>query len=189
MGEALAGRPVDALRVAAGVRGAVAVENMTILGTELAIAEAIAHREIGDRARALLELDALAEAPAETMLYCRILAILELAQAHLDEGQMVDAERRLTQAENLIHEESFGGDGRTWLARTGTRLSIGFGDLESAHHWSAQIDDAFWRPSSAARVQLALGDNAGALATLDTAAPRCCPPPGRDGPRTRPLPR
>ena len=42
------------------------------------LAEAIAHRELGDRSRALGELEALAATPAETMLYCRILAMLEL---------------------------------------------------------------------------------------------------------------
>src|SRR4029077_1752001 len=46
MGQAMAGRPVDALRVAAGVRHAAAT--MSILRSELAIAEAIARRELGD---------------------------------------------------------------------------------------------------------------------------------------------
>jgi LuxR family maltose regulon positive regulatory protein len=74
LGEALAGRPADALRIAAGVRRAAEVTNMTILRTELALAEAMAHRELGDRERALAGLAALADGPAETMLYCRILA-------------------------------------------------------------------------------------------------------------------
>ena len=54
LGEALAGRPVDALRVAAGIRHAAA--SMSILRSELAIAEAVAHREMGDRALRLDEL-------------------------------------------------------------------------------------------------------------------------------------
>ena len=86
LGEALAGRPLDALRVAAGVRRAAQVADMTIMRAELAVAEALAHRELGDRSRAVAELTALADAPAETMLFCRILAMCELAQAHLDDG-------------------------------------------------------------------------------------------------------
>jgi len=47
VGEALAGRPVDAIRVAAGVRPL--APNMSILQSELALAEAIAYRELGER--------------------------------------------------------------------------------------------------------------------------------------------
>ncbi len=69
LGAALAGRPVDALRVAAGVRGSVPeVDNMTMLNAEVSTAEAIAHWEIGDRDRALLELEALAGGPADVMV-------------------------------------------------------------------------------------------------------------------------
>ena len=84
LGEALAGRPVDALRVAAGVRHAASVTNMTILRTELALAEAVAHRELGDRARALEELTALAAAVVEPVPYGPLMACLELTQAHID---------------------------------------------------------------------------------------------------------
>ena len=143
VGEALAGRPVDALRVAAGVRGAVAVENMTILHAELATAEGLAHREMGDRSRALVELEALAEAPAETTLYCKVLATVELAAAHLDAGDLAAARRSFSQAETLIEKESFGPDGRMWLARTGTRMALSGGDIESGRSWAVQIDDAF----------------------------------------------
>ncbi len=59
MGHALAGRPVDALRVAAGIRHAAPA--MSILRSELDIAEAIARREIGDRERAIAELRTIAD--------------------------------------------------------------------------------------------------------------------------------
>ena len=88
LGRGAGGRPLDALRVAAGVRRAAAVTDMTILRTELAVAEALAYRELGDRSRALAELGALVEAPAETMLFCRVLAMCELAEAHLDGGDL-----------------------------------------------------------------------------------------------------
>ncbi len=127
LGEALAGRPLDALRVAAGVRRAAEVADMTIMRTELALAEALAHRELGDRPRALAELTALADAPAETMLFGRILAMSELAQAHLDDGELETARHVFAQAEALVEEESLGSR-RAWLAdsrRDGARRGRG----------------------------------------------------------------
>ena len=94
LGEALAGRPVDALRVAAGVRRAAVVANMTIMRVEVEVAEALAHREMGDRARALDDLEALAAGPASTMLFCQVLAMCELVHAYLDGGDVARAHRR-----------------------------------------------------------------------------------------------
>jgi LuxR family maltose regulon positive regulatory protein len=173
LGEALAGRPADALRVAAGVRRAAEVTNMTILRAELAIAEAVAYRELGDRARALPVLEALADAPAETTLYCRILATLELAQARLDEGDVHAARQVFGQAEELIETESFGPGGRNWLARVGTRLALYAGEIQDARRWSDQVDDPFWSGVSNARVHLAARNRLDALATLDGVVPRC----------------
>jgi LuxR family maltose regulon positive regulatory protein len=173
LGEALAGRPADALRVAAGVRRAAEVTNMTILRTELALAEAVAHRELGDRERAVPALTALADAPAETTLYCRILATLELAQACLDEGDVHAARPVFGQAEALIETESFGPGGRNWLARVGTRLALCAGEIDDARRWSDQVDDPFWSGVSTARVDLAAGDRLDALAALDGVVPRC----------------
>ena len=174
LGEALAGRPLDALRVAAGVRRAAQVADMTIMRAELAVAEALAHRELGDRSRALAELTALADAPAETMLFCRILAMSELAQAHLDEGDLDTARQVFAQAEALVEEESLGADVRGWLTRvrdgarrgrgrprgrpslggSGRRLRSGVGSARRESH-------------------LACGDRPAAMAALDTAVPRC----------------
>jgi LuxR family maltose regulon positive regulatory protein len=171
VGEALAGWPVDALRVAAGVRGTASVEHMTVLESELALAEAISRREIGDRARAQMELEALVEPSTGTTLYCRILALLEMAQAHLDDNDPDRAGEALLQAEGLA--EAFGPDGQQRIARLGTRLALATSDLDSARRRSAQIDDCFWGPVSRARVQLATGDRAAAYALLDIAAARC----------------
>jgi LuxR family transcriptional regulator, maltose regulon positive regulatory protein len=173
LGQVLAGRPLDGLRVAAGVRRAARVADMTILRTELAVAEALAHRELGDRSRALAELSALADAPAETMLFCRILAMSELAQAHLDVGDIDSAQHVFAQMEVLVEEESLGADVRGWLTRVGTVIALAAGDLEAARRCADQVDDSFWGGVSDARVQLALGDGAGAMASLDTVVPRC----------------
>jgi LuxR family transcriptional regulator, maltose regulon positive regulatory protein len=173
LGEALAGRPADALRVVAGVRHAAEVANMTILRTELALAEAVAHRELGDRERALPVLVALAETPAETMLYCRILASLELAQAHLDAADVNAARHVFEQAEALSAAEAFGAGGRDWLGRVGTQLALSNGEIDDARRWSHQIADPFWACASAARIELAAGNPVDALAALTDVVPRC----------------
>jgi LuxR family maltose regulon positive regulatory protein len=173
LGEALAGRPVDALRVAAGVRRAARVSNMTILQAELATAEALAHRELGDRRRALAQLETLADTPAETMLYCTLLATVELARARLDEGDLEAAQRAFGRAEAVVENESFGSGGRTWIARVGTQLALACGQIDAARRWAEQVDDGFWRGVGTARLHLAEGDRAGAVADLATAVPRC----------------
>jgi LuxR family maltose regulon positive regulatory protein len=172
LGEALAGRPVDALRVAAAVRGAAAVTNMTILRFEVALAEAIAHREMGERARARGELEALAGLPAGTMLFCQVVAAAELIQAHLDEGDLSSARQELARTEALV-AEPFGLEGRSVLARAGTLVALAGGAIGEARSWCAGIDDAFWAPVSAARIELAVGNRPVAEATLGPAAPRC----------------
>ncbi len=74
LGLALAGQPVDALRVAGGVHQAADAANESILAVEVRAAEALAHLELGDRARALNELQHLTETPAEPMFYIRVLS-------------------------------------------------------------------------------------------------------------------
>jgi LuxR family maltose regulon positive regulatory protein len=173
LGAALSGRPIDALRVAAGVSRAAAVSSMSILRTELEVAEALAHRELGDSARALIELEALADAPAEAMLHCRILAIVELAYAHLEAGDLGKAWKRLDEARALVDEGDFGPDVRNWVARLATSLGVSDGNIAVALRWAAEIEDSFWNPICAARVQLAAEDGAAATTALDTAVPRC----------------
>jgi LuxR family maltose regulon positive regulatory protein len=172
VGLAIAGRPVDALRIAAGVRRAAAVSEMTILRAELELAEALAHRELGDRLRAQTELETLAAGPAETMVYCRILASIECTEARLDVGDVGGAGELFGRTEALVEAESFGPDGRLWLARTGTRLALAAGHAEDARRWAEQVDDGFWTPVCSARLHLAAGRPADALGELDTAIPR-----------------
>ncbi len=173
LGEALAGRPLDALRVAAGVRRAAQVAGMVILRAELAVAEALARREIGDRSRAMAELVVLADAPADTMLFCRILAMSELTQAHLDVGDLEAARHAFDQAEVLVDEESLGSDVRGWLTRVGTLLALAEGDVEGARRYAELVHDSFWSGVSEARVHLAYGDRPAALTALDDTMPRC----------------
>lgn len=173
LGDTLAGRPVDALRVAAGVRRAAEVSNMPILQAEIALAEAVAHRELGDHRRAVVELEALADRPAEAMLYCRVLATVELAQARLDDGDVESARTTFNRAESLVETEDFGADGRAWLARVGTAVSLAEADVDAAQRCTELVDDSFWRGVCGARVELARGNRTEATAALDSSVPRC----------------
>jgi LuxR family maltose regulon positive regulatory protein len=173
LGYALAGMPVDALRLAAGIRHAATVSNLVILRAELGLAEAIAHRELGDRSRALTELEELAATPAETMLYCRIIAMLELTEAHIDDGELDSAQGIFDQAQTLIVSESFGPGCQQLLARVGTRLAVAGGDITAATNWALRVDDPFWAGVSKARVHLVAGNLEEAATSLETAAPRC----------------
>jgi LuxR family maltose regulon positive regulatory protein len=173
LGLALAGRPVDALRVAGGVRHTADVGNMTILRAELAAAEALAYRELGDRPRAVTELEELVTAPAETMCYVRVLASMALVEALLDEGSIEVARRTFDEARNLVEGEALGVGGRNWLARAGTLLALAAGDGVAARHWSGLLEDEFWGAVSLARIHLAENHPAAARAALDGAGPRC----------------
>jgi LuxR family maltose regulon positive regulatory protein len=173
MGEALAGHPVDALRIAAGVRRAAAVTDVLILRAELAIAEGVAHREIGDRSRATDELTALADAASDAMPYCQILACLELVRACLDAGDLDAARTKYLQAQSLVETESFGRGGQDWLFREGVRLALARGEDQEAIRFAQDIHDPFWRSVSAARIALAHDATADALRELTAATPRC----------------
>jgi LuxR family maltose regulon positive regulatory protein len=173
LGEALAGRPVDALRVVASIRQAAEVANMTILRWELGVVEAMAFRELGDRSRAVPLLEALAATPAGTMLFCQVLAAVELVRAHLDGGDAVAARAELNRVEALVAAESFGPDGRDWVARAGTLVALAEGAVAQARAYADQVDDPFWGPVCGARVDLAVGGRADAAAALELAVPRC----------------
>ena len=147
--------------------------NLTILRAELDIAEGISHREMGDRSRATAELEALATAPAEATLIYKVLALLELVHAHLDERDLGASAGYFDVAEDLVEHHTVGEGVRGWLARAGTALAIARGDFDEAHRWSGQIEDPFWRAASIGRTRLAVGDRPGAAAVLETAPARC----------------
>jgi LuxR family maltose regulon positive regulatory protein len=173
VGHALAGRPVEALRAVAGVRRVASVTNLSVLRGELAIAEAIAHRELGDRSRAVTELRVLADTRAETMIYCRVLASLELVQAELDAGNVEEARSAFDRASALIESESMRAGARDWLARGGVLLALASGEVDGGLQWAARLDDPFWRGVSHARLHLATANHGNAVAALDTATARC----------------
>jgi LuxR family maltose regulon positive regulatory protein len=173
LGDALAGRPVDALRVAAGVRRAAEVASMTILRTELDTAEAVATRELGDLERAVPALEALAATAAETMLYCRVLAGAELVEALLDQSDVAGATVALARIRAVVDAEGFGAAARWWLDRAATRLALATGDLDAAARRAERVDDPFWGGVLRARVQLARGRSVEAAVALLDSTPRC----------------
>ena len=173
LGLALAGQPVDALRVAAGVRNAAELANMSSLRSELDIAEALAHREMGDLPRAVDELAAVAELRVEAAPHSQLLAAAELAHARCDAGDVAGAEVWFTRVTDMVESEASGRGALGWLARLGTRLALAGGSVERAGIWAGQVDDDFWAGVSTARIFLAEGDRAQAASALDGASPRC----------------
>jgi LuxR family maltose regulon positive regulatory protein len=172
LGIALAGQPVDALRVSAAVRRAATVTEMTFLRFELGVAEAIAHREMGDRSRALGELEAHAGTPGGTLLYCQVIAGAELVQAYLDHGDDVAAREELRKLEALVKAEAFGPEGVSRVARAGTLVALADGSIGEARRWTGLVDDPFWTRVCAARIHLAEGAPGDAVTILDRAVPR-----------------
>lgn len=173
LGETLAGRPAHAVRVAAGVRRSAAAAGTTILRAELAVAEALAHQELGDRTRAVGELLALADTPFDQVPYCRVLVLLALAEARADEGDLDAASDAFGQAERVVELDLPGRGSRAWLARAGIRLALAADQVEAARRWSDQLHDPFWSGVGEARVLLADGNRADAAAALEVVVPRC----------------
>lgn len=173
LGEALAGRPVDALRVAAGVTQRLQVATMVILRAEVTTAQAIAHREIGERSAALPLLQELVDEQLQPTVHCQLLAWLELVHARISEGNVDAAEHAFGSAVELVDTDIHGAGATAWLARTGTVLAIAQGELAEAAGWAARIKDPFWAAASSARVLLASGEPARANEALQGARPRC----------------
>ncbi len=171
LGHALAGRPVDALRIAAGVRPA--ASTMSILRVELGIAEALARRELGDRERALSELRAIADDTADPRLFCPVGAMLALALTAVDDGDPAGAAAELGRAEALVAAVAAGPDLQEWVRRAATTVAIAGGDVDAAARSAAAIADPFWGPVSRSRLALALGDKGAAAGELEGALPRC----------------
>ena len=106
-------------------------------------------------------------------VFCRILAMCELARQHLDGGDLDAARLVFTRAEALV-EERVARARRAGLAGPGRDvLAVAEGDLEDARRWAEQVDDSFWSGVSWRGSDLAAGDRSAAMAALDTATPRC----------------
>ena len=172
VGLALAGEPLEAFRVAAGVHQAAEAAEAGGLRTEVALAEALASLELGDTDRARGELEALAAVASYPLTWVQVLARLELVGLHVDDGDLPAAVARFADVEELCRRELDGADGLGWLARTGVRLALAQDDLDGAGHWADRVVDPFWGPYAAAQVDLAAGRAADALERLTGAVAR-----------------
>ncbi|GHH66786.1 LuxR C-terminal-related transcriptional regulator [Promicromonospora soli] len=173
LGVALAGRPVEALRLVYGTRRASEAANMTMARTELMAAEALANREIGEQSAALPVLSRLVETSCDPVPHCRLLACLELARSSVDAGDTKAAERAFGDAAEIAETELSGPGSRALLARAGTLLALADSRPDEARQWAAEIDDPFWGAVETARVLVADGDVGAARALLHEATPRC----------------
>ena len=173
LGEALAGRPLDALRIAAGARRAADITAMTALRAELMTADAVATRELGDRERARTDLETIAETPVGTLLFCNVLALCELAYLHLDEGRHDAAEEAYERAEQVVASGSLGPSMFDLVARVGVHRALWSGRVAEAHRHAGTISDPFWHAIGRARAYLAEGGRGEAFDVLELARPRC----------------
>ncbi|WP_243057937.1 LuxR C-terminal-related transcriptional regulator [Nocardioides sp. SR21] len=178
LGLALSGHPLDELRSAAGVRHLADSAALATLRTELALADAIVAREVGDHRRAEESLAHLAAQQNHPFSFVPLLAQLELVEMRLGDGRRAEAQAAFAAA-TVTHEEQYGGPepgpsrltGR--LARAGMLLSLATDDLDAAGQWAGRVDDPFWGPWCLAKVEIAHGRNADAVEVLARALPRC----------------
>ena len=173
VGLVLAGRPLDALRIAAGVRRMAESAEMRTIRAELDIAEALAARELGDREMAESALEGLAGRSAYPCTYVQLVAALELVEMRLEVGDVAAARSLYRHAEELARRDLDGAGGVGRLVRTGVGLSLAENDLAGAEHWSGQVDDSFWGPVCESRSHLAAGRQADAVEAVQRAEPRC----------------
>jgi LuxR family transcriptional regulator, maltose regulon positive regulatory protein len=187
IGLALAGHPLDAQRVAAGARQVAGTGRHATLSAELALADALVAREIGDRPGAEAALLALGGRPVHLVPSLQLVAQLELVLARLGSGRQQAAAEAFEAAEVLCGRLSGppsdsgadppGGSTDTLMtsavARVGVDLLLATGDVEAAERSSRRVVDAFWRPVCEAKVQLALNRPQSAAEALAGATPRC----------------
>ncbi|WP_028642344.1 LuxR C-terminal-related transcriptional regulator [Nocardioides sp. URHA0020] len=173
LGEALAGRPIDALRVVAGARKAAEAANLSILRVEATTAEAIAHRELGNLTDALPLLLESSVDCLEATPHCVLIARLQLVGARVDEGDLESAGRIFGEAAELVDTELTGPGARSWLATVGVQLALATKDPERARDWASQVSDPFWSAVGSARILLATGERGPAYDALKSAEPRC----------------
>lgn len=186
VGLALAGRPLDAQRVAVGAHQVADSGRHATLRAELTLADALVAREIGDRPRAQAGLEALVGRPKHPVPALQLIAQLELVQLRMSTGHLAAAAEAfyegLALCGRLSHPRSddadlAAGDVESFLtsslARVGVDLSLVTDDPEAAARWSRRVRDPFWRPICEAKIDLALGRPRDAADALAPAKPRC----------------
>ena len=146
---------------------------MSILQSELVLADGIAYRELGERTAPMLALETIVETPSEAAMYCRVLAALELVAAAVEDRDLAAADGWLQRAKALVAHDKIGKDMLNCFGRAETMVALANDSYDDAMRAAESIDDAFWGPLSRARVLLRQARPADAWDVLESAEPRC----------------
>ncbi|MDH2415558.1 LuxR C-terminal-related transcriptional regulator [Nocardioides sp. CER19] len=182
VGLALAGHPLDAARVADGLRGR--ADTYEAVRTRLALADALVARELDQRADARTALEALAGTSTYPDPVLQLVAQVELVRLRMSSGDLSAAARQLDEADRLhARLASATGDASSLgssdagpsdlIARAGVELALATDVPATALDWSERVSDPFWSPVCRARIDLALGRHAEAEQAVRRARTRC----------------
>lgn len=175
LGLALAGRPFESLGVVVRCRRLVEQGHLASVRDELAVADAIVARELGESRRAAPELERLA-ASTTAPAYVRMLAQTELVHLYLCDGEGDLAAQMLRHSGKDLEAGGAATARGGWadrLALAGVQLSLARDDVPGAATWASGLVDPFWGPLSAARIRFASGEQGAAHDFVVRAAPRC----------------
>lgn len=172
LGLALAGHPLEAMRTTAAVRPVADAGDLVTLRAELALADAVALRELGERELARQELERLAARSSYPSVFLQLVAQLELVELHLSQGAAESAHTVLERAIELCETAHHGPGALGALARRAVQVEVARRDLDAAERWASRIGDPFWRRASDARILLARQRGAEAAERLALAVPR-----------------
>lgn len=181
LGHALAGRPLEALRLMHETDGAVGHRSV---GAELALAHGVSERELDHRDQALRILEDLSGQSTYPHPVLQLVARLELVRLRMSTGDLTGAAAELETADRLgarvagtagavLTTPGPATSPAALVARAAVELALATDDPATAARWAADVSDPFWRPICDARIALADGRDEEALHALHRAVPRC----------------
>jgi LuxR family maltose regulon positive regulatory protein len=185
IGLALAGRPLESLRVADGARRVADDGLHESLRLRLALADAIVARELDRREAACTALEDLVATPTYLDPIYHLVAQLELVRVRMSAGDLDAAFAQLDAAEawhahladparrDGARSSTSSDEPCDLVARVGVELQLAKDDPATALRWSAQLSDTFWGPTCEAKVLLACGRHEEAAQVARRATARC----------------
>jgi LuxR family maltose regulon positive regulatory protein len=186
VGLALAGRPLEASRVADEAREAAGTRRHETFRIELALADALVARELDDRDAARSLLADLVATPTHPDPVLQMVAQLELVRERMSAGDLESATAELHTAEDLhahlarsapemVIQTAMSSDAApsSLVARTGVDVALASDDAATAARWASQVSDPFWGPACEAKIHLAHQRFEEAVQAARLARPRC----------------